>query len=59
MTNTIENPDLTVLYSTPKLKIYVSSAYWRRKWQSTPAFLPGEPWTEEPGGLQSRVLQRA
>ena len=26
---------------------------WRRKWQSTPAFLPGEsPWTEELGGLQ-------
>ena len=27
---------------------------WRRAWQPTPAFLPGEsPWTEEPGGLQS------
>ena len=25
---------------------------WRRKWQPTPGFLPGEsPWTEEPGGL--------
>ena len=24
---------------------------WRRAWQPTPAFLPGEsPWTEEPGG---------
>ena len=24
---------------------------WRRKWQPTPGFLPGEsPWTEEPGG---------
>ena len=24
---------------------------WRRAWQPTPVFLPGEsPWTEEPGG---------
>ena len=28
-------------------------------WRPTPVFLPGEsPWTEEPGGLQSIVLQR-
>ena len=27
---------------------------WRRAWQPTPVFLPGEsPWAEEPGGLQS------
>ena len=32
---------------------------WRRAWQPTPIFLPGEsPWTEEPGGLQSMGLQR-
>ena len=32
---------------------------WRRAWQPTPVFLPGEsPWTEEPGGLQSIGLQR-
>ena len=31
----------------------------RRKWQPTPGFLPGESHrTEEPGGLQSMVLQR-
>ena len=25
---------------------------WRRKWQPTPVFLPGEsPWTEDLGGL--------
>ena len=25
---------------------------WRRAWQSTPSFLPGEsPWTEVPAGL--------
>ena len=32
---------------------------WRRAWQPTPVFLPGEsPWTEEPGGLQSTGLPR-
>ena len=32
---------------------------WRRKWQSTPVFLPGKsPWSEEPGRLQSIGLQR-
>ena len=31
---------------------------WRRAWQPTPVFLPGESlWTEEPGGLQSVGLQ--
>ena len=32
---------------------------WRRAWQPTPVFLPGEsPWTDEPGGLQSIALER-
>ena len=32
---------------------------WRRAWQPTPVFLPGEPpETEEPGGLPSMRLQR-
>ena len=32
---------------------------WRRKWQSTPVFLPEKiPWTEEPGRLQSMGSQR-
>ena len=26
--------------------------------QPTPVFLPGDPWTEEPGGLQSIGSQR-
>ena len=31
---------------------WVGKIPWRRKWQSTPVFLPGEsPWTEEPGRL--------
>ena len=33
---------------------WVGKIPWRRAWQPTPVFLPGEsPWTEEPGGLQS------
>ena len=31
---------------------WVGKIPWRRAWQPTPVFLPGEsPWTEEPGGL--------
>jgi len=32
---------------------------WRRAWQPTVVFLPGEtPWAEDPGGLQFMGLQR-
>ena len=32
---------------------------WRRIWQPTPVFLPGEsPWTEEPGELRYMGPQR-
>ena len=32
---------------------------WRKKWQPTLVFLPGEsPWTENSGGLWSKGLQR-
>ena len=38
---------------------WVGKIPWRRAWQPTPVFLPGEiPWTEEPGGLQSMGSQR-
>ena len=38
---------------------WVGKIPWRRAWQPTPVFLPGEsPWTEEPGGLQSMGWQR-
>ena len=38
---------------------WVGKIPWRRAWQPTPVFLPGEsPWTEKPGGLQSMGLQR-
>ena len=31
---------------------------WRKAWQPTPVFLPGEfPWTEEPGGPEFMGLQ--
>ena len=39
---------------------WVGKIPWRRAWQPNPVFLPREsPWTEEPHGLQSMVLQRA
>ena len=38
---------------------WVVHIHWRRAWQPTPVFLPGEsPWTEQPGGLQSVGWQR-
>ena len=38
---------------------WVRKILWRRAWQPTPVFLPGEsPWTEKPGGLQSMGSQR-
>ena len=43
----------------PGFNPYVGKIPWRRAWQSTPVFLPGEsPWTGEPGGLQSVGLQK-
>ena len=42
-----------------RLNPWVRKGPWRRAWQPTPVFLPGEsPWTEEPGRLQSIGLQR-
>ena len=38
---------------------WVGKVPWRKAWQPTPVFLPGEsPGTEEPGGLQSMGSQR-
>ena len=37
----------------------INSIFWRRAWQPTLVFVPGEsPWTEEPDGLQSMGSQR-
>ena len=42
-----------------RFDLSVSRIPWRRAWQPTPVFLPGEsPWTEEPDGLQSMGSQR-
>ena len=38
---------------------WVGKIPWRRVWQPTPVFLPGEsPWTKEPGRLQANGSQR-
>ena len=43
----------------PGFEPWVGKIPWRRAWQPTPVFLPGEPpWTEEPGRLQAMRLQR-
>ena len=43
----------------PVFNPWVGKIPWRRTWQPTPVFLPGEsPWTEEPGRLQSMGPQR-
>ena len=43
----------------PGFDPWVGKIPWRREWQATPVFLPGEsPQTEGPGGLQSIGSQR-
>ena len=43
----------------PGFDPWVGKIPWRRAWQPTPVFLPGEsPWTEEPGGLQAMGSQK-
>ena len=43
----------------PQFNPWVRKIPWRRAWQPTPVFLPGElPWTEETDGLQFMALQR-
>ena len=43
----------------PRFDPWVGKIPWRRAWQPTLVFLPGESsWTEEPGGLQTMGSQR-
>ena len=43
----------------PGFDPWVGKIPWRRAWQPTPVFLPGEsPWTEEPGRPQFMGSQR-
>jgi len=47
--------------SLPEIQFdpWVRKIPWRRVWQATPVFLPGEsPWTEDPGGPHTMGLQR-
>ena len=38
---------------TCRVDPWVGKIPWRRAWQSTPVFFPGEsPWTEESGGVK-------
>ena len=40
-------------HKRPRFDPWVGKIPWRKAWQHTPVFLPGEPpWTEESGGLQ-------
>ena len=46
-------------YNAGDLGLILGLGPWRRTWQPTPVFLPGEsPCTEEPGGLRSMGSQR-
>ena len=46
-------------YGRPGFDPWVEKILWRRAWQPTSVFLPGEfPWTKEPGRLQSMESQR-
>ena len=46
-------------HKRPGFEPWVGKIPWRRAWQSTPVFLPGEsPWTEELGRLQPIGSQR-
>ena len=52
----VKNP--TAMWET-WVRSWFGKIPWRRAWQPTPVFLPGEsPWTEELGGLQSMGLRR-
>ena len=47
-------------YNAGDLGLILGLGPWRRTWQPTPVFLPGEsPCTEDPDGLQSMGLQES
>jgi len=53
--------NLPAMKKTQRLSFdpWVKKIPWRRKWQPTPVYLPEKiPWTEKPGILQSKWLQR-
>ena len=55
---TVKNPP-AVRDTWVRSDLWAGKILWRRAWQPTPVFLPGEsPWAEEPGRLQSMGSQR-
>ena len=52
----IENP--LAMQETHSFDPWVGKIPWRRAWQPTPALAWRIPWTEDPGGLQSRGSKR-
>ena len=55
----VKNPPANAGDTRREFSPWVGKIPWRRAWQATPVFLPGEsPWTEESGGLQSMGSQR-
>ena len=64
LTNSTNNRAYLVAQMVKNLPVvrqtWVGKIPWRRAWQPTPIFLPGEPpWTEEPGGLQSMGVTKS
>ena len=55
----VKNLPTSVGHKESKFDPLVGKIPWKRAWQPTPVFLPGEsPWTEELGRLQSMGSQR-
>ena len=55
----VKNPPANAGDMSCRFDPWVGKIPWRRAWQPTPVFLPGESHgQEEPGGPQSTGLQR-
>ena len=55
----IGNSVVKNLPAVGETQTWVGKIPWRRKWQPTAVFVPGDiPWTEEPGQLQPMGSQR-
>ena len=54
----VKNPPANARDMRRRFDLWVGKIPWRRTWQLTPVFLPGEPKTEEPSGLPSMGSQR-
>ena len=60
MENSVSNSWASQVVQMVTQETWVEKIPWRRAWQPTPVFFPGESlWTEEPGGLQSMGSQES